>query len=131
MRRICIFTATRAEWGLLRGVAEKIRGHENLELQLLVSGTHLSQNHGMTVSEIEADGYEVSERIPILKHGDSPEGICKIMGEALADYGEAFSRLKPDIILVLGDRYETFCAAAIALNLIPFCRCRMITSRWS
>ncbi len=114
MRKVCIYTSTRAEWGLLRGVAEEIRCHEGLQLQILATGGHLSSRFGMTVSEIESDGFQINERIDILKFDDTPEGICKTMGLAMAGYGEALVRLEPDILLVLGDRYETFCVAAAA-----------------
>ena len=114
MRKICIFTSTRAEWGLQRGVAELIRQSSDLELQLLVSGSHLSQSHGMTVSEIEADGFGVDAKVDILQFNDSPVGICKTMGLAMSGYGEALEQLQPDVLLMLGDRYETFCVAAAA-----------------
>lgn len=114
MRRVCVFTATRAEWGLLRGVAEGIRQSAVLELRLLVSGTHLSERHGMTIGEVEAEGFAVDDRVDILKFDDSPEGVCRAMGLALDGYGQALARMAPDLLLVLGDRYETFCAAAAA-----------------
>lgn len=114
MRKICIFTSTRAEWGLLRGVAELIRDADSLQLQLLASGSHLTEQHGMTVREIEADGFVVNARVDILKFDDSPVGICKTMGLALSGYGEALEQLSPDILVLLGDRYESFCAAAVA-----------------
>ncbi len=114
MRKICIFTSTRAEWGLLHGLADMIRQSDELQLQLLVSGSHLSGQHGMTVREIEADGFNVDERVDILKFDDSPVGVCKAMGLALSGYGEALEELKPELLVVLGDRYETFCAAAAA-----------------
>jgi len=114
MRKICIFTSTRAEWGLQRGVADLIRRSDGLQLQLLVSGSHLSEQHGMTVREIEADGITVDARVEILKFDDSPVGICKTMGSALGGYGEVLEQLKPELLVVLGDRYETFCAAAAA-----------------
>ena len=74
MRKICIFTSTRADWGLLRGVAEEIRGHEDLELQLLVSGSHLSAKFGLTVSEIENAGFDISARVDVLQFDDSAQG---------------------------------------------------------
>ncbi len=111
MRRICIFTSTRADWGLLRGVAEEVRGHENLELQLLVSGSHLSAKFGMTVSEIEDAGFDISARVDVLKYDDSAQGVCRSMGFALPGYSGALAELKPDLIVVLGDRYETLCVA--------------------
>jgi GDP/UDP-N,N'-diacetylbacillosamine 2-epimerase (hydrolysing) len=120
MRKVCIFTSTRAEWGLQRGVAELICQSDELRLQLLVSGSHLSERHGMTIREIEADGFTVNARVDILRFDDSPSGICKSMGEALGGYGEALEILKPDLLVILGDRYESFCAAAAAqIQRIP------------
>ena len=114
MRKICIFTSTRAEWGLQQGLAELIRDSEILQLQLLVSGSHLSAKLGMTIDEIETAGFQVDERVDILKFDDSPIGICQAMGLALSCYGEALQWLSPDLIVILGDRYESFCLAAAA-----------------
>lgn len=114
MRKVCIFTSTRAEWGLQHGVAKLIRQSDDLQLQLLVSGSHLSEKHGMTVREIEADGFAVDAKVDILQFDDTPVGICRSMGLALSGYGEALEQLKPDLLMVLGDRYETFCVAAAA-----------------
>ncbi len=120
MRKVCIFTSTRAEWGLQRGVAELIRQSAELQLQLLVSGSHLSAAHGMTVGEIESDGFSVDAKVDILRYDDSSSGICKSMGLAMGGYGEALERLKPDLLVILGDRYESFCMAAAAqINRIP------------
>jgi GDP/UDP-N,N'-diacetylbacillosamine 2-epimerase (hydrolysing) len=114
MRKICIFTSTRAEWGLLKGVAEQICQSDALQLQLLVSGSHLSEQHGMTVREIETDGFAVDARVNILKFDDSSLGVCRSMGLAMSGSGEALEQLRPDVLVVLGDRYETFCATAAA-----------------
>jgi GDP/UDP-N,N'-diacetylbacillosamine 2-epimerase (hydrolysing) len=114
MRKICIFTSTRAEWGLLCGVAQQIRRSNGVQLQLLVSGSHLSEKFGMTIQEIVDAGFPVDARVDILKYDDSPEGICKTMGLALGGYGEALDQLEPDLLVILGDRYEAFCAAAAA-----------------
>jgi GDP/UDP-N,N'-diacetylbacillosamine 2-epimerase (hydrolysing) len=120
MRKVCIFTSTRAEWGLLRGLAEQICQSGCLQLQLLVSGSHLSEKLGMTVREIEDDGFVADVKVDILKYDDTPLGICKTMGLAVGEYGEALDRLKPDVLVLLGDRYETFCAAAAAqVHRIP------------
>ena len=120
MRKICIFTSTRADWGLQRGVAELIGQSDELQLQLLVSGSHLSEKHGMTVREIEADGFVADAQVEILSFNDTPSGICKSMGEALGGYGEALGELRPDLLVVLGDRYESFCVAAAAqIQRIP------------
>jgi GDP/UDP-N,N'-diacetylbacillosamine 2-epimerase (hydrolysing) len=114
MRKICIFTSTRADWGLLRGVAEEIRGHDDLELQLLVSGSHLSAKYGMTVSEIEDAGFDVTTRVDVLKYDDSAQGVCRTMGVALPGYSDALVEMRPDLVVVLGDRYETLCVAVAA-----------------
>ena len=114
MRKICIFTSTRAEWGLLQGVATELRQAEDCELQILASGSHLSAQLGMTIDEIETAGFQVDARVDILKFDDSPIGICQTMGLALSGYGEALQRLSPDLIVILGDRYESFCLAAAA-----------------
>mgnify|MGYP000848367004 FL=1 len=114
MRKICIFTSTRAEWGLLQGVATELRQAEDCELQILASGSHLSAQLGMTIDEIEAAGFQIDERVDILKFDDRPIGICQTMGLALSGYGEALLRLSPDLIVILGDRYESFCLAAAA-----------------
>jgi GDP/UDP-N,N'-diacetylbacillosamine 2-epimerase (hydrolysing) len=114
MRKICIYTSGRMEYGLLRGVMKEIAASEELALQILASGTHLSPEFGMTVEEMQNDGFEPDEKVEILLSGDTPTAICKSMGLALIGYGEALQRLKPDILLLLGDRFETFCMAAAA-----------------
>ena len=114
MRKICIYTSTRAEYGLLRSVLQEIQSAKTLELQILASGMHLSPEFGMTIQEIRADGFEPDETIEILLSSDTPAAICKSMGLAMIGYGEALQRLKPDMVVVLGDRFETFCMAAAA-----------------
>ena len=114
MRNICIFTGSRAEYGLLHGVIKKIQEVEALQLQIIASGMHISPEFGMTIQEIRADGFEPDETIEILMSSDTPAAICKSMGLAMIGYGEALQRLKPDIVVVLGDRFETFCMAASA-----------------
>lgn len=114
MRKICVYTSTRAEYGLLRRVIQGISDNETLQLQILASGMHLSPEFGMTIQEIRDDGFEPDESIEILLSSDSSAAICKSMGLAMIGYGEALQRLKPDIVVVLGDRFETFCMAAAA-----------------
>ncbi len=113
-RKICIFTSTRAEYGLLRGVLQEIESEPTLQLQILASGMHLSPEFGMTIQEIRADGFNPEETIEILLSSDTPTAICKSMGLAMIGYGEAIERLRPDMVLLLGDRFETFCMAAAA-----------------
>ena len=114
MRKICIYTSSRAEYGLLRGVLHEIDAKPTLQLQILASGMHLSPEFGMTIQEIRADGFEPNETIEILLSSDTPAAISKSMGLAMIGYGEALQRLKPDIVVLLGDRFETFCMAAAA-----------------
>ena len=115
MRTICIFTGTRAEYGLLKPLADEIAGRPELRLQFLVSGMHLSPEFGMTVKQIEKDGYKPDEKVEMLLSSDSPVGITKSMGLGLIGYADALDRLSPDILVVLGDRFESFCAAAAAM----------------
>ena len=120
MRKICIYTSSRAEYGLLRRVLQAIEAEPTLQLQILASGMHLSPEFGMTIQEIRADGFEPDETIEILLSSDTPTAICKSMGLALLGYGEALQRLKPDMVVLLGDRFETFCMAAAAqVCLVP------------
>ncbi len=116
MRKICLFTSTRADWGLLSGLARTIAADRELMLQLLISGTHLVAGHGETVREICAAGFTPDARVPILPEDgrDDSTALCRTMGRAVGGYGEALTRLAPDVLVLLGDRYETFCAAAAA-----------------
>lgn len=114
MRKICVYTSSRAEYGLLRGVLHEIEAAPTLQMQIFASGMHLSPEFGMTIQEIRADGFKPDETIEILLSSDTPTAICKSMGLAMIGYGEALQRLKPDMVVVLGDRFETFCMAAAA-----------------
>lgn len=114
-RRICIVTGTRAEYGLLRPVIAGVRAADDLLLQLLVTGTHLSPEFGMTAGEIEADGVPIAERVEILLSSDSAVGVGKAMGLAMIGFADALARLRPDLLVVLGDRFEILAAAAAAL----------------
>lgn len=114
MKRICVVTGTRAEYGLLTPLLEKISTDDELELQLVATGMHLSPEFGMTVDLIEKDGYQLADKIEILLSSDSAVGISKSMGLANISFGETFERLKPDLVVLLGDRYEIFSAASVA-----------------
>ncbi|MCD4822981.1 MAG: UDP-N-acetylglucosamine 2-epimerase [Phycisphaerae bacterium] len=120
MRSICIYTATRAEYGLLRPLMRELSQTGDVRLQILASGTHLSPEFGLTYREIEADGFTIDEKVEMLTSSDTHQGICQSMGLAMAGYGAALQRLQPDILVLLGDRYETFCMAAAAqVSRIP------------
>jgi|SRR3989338_1579031 len=114
-RKICVVTGTRAEYGLLRWVMEGIREAPGLALQLVVTGMHLSPEFGFTFQEIEKDGFHIDHKVDISLDSDSPAGIAKSMGLGLIGFGEALQQLKPDIMLVLGDRFEIFSAVAAAM----------------
>lgn len=114
-RRICVVTGTRAEYGLLRRVIRKLEAAADIDLQLIATGMHLSPDFGMTVREIEADGVRINDRIEMLLSSDTAAGVGKSMGLGLIGFSDAFARLKPDLVVVLGDRFEIFAAAAAAL----------------
>ena len=114
MRNICVYTSTRAEYGLLRNLIKEIQICPELHLQLLVSGTHLVTEQGMTIEEIRCDGFEPDQCVDIELTDDSPEGICRSMGIAISSYGKFFMEFNPDLLVVLGDRFEAFCCASAA-----------------
>lgn len=117
MSKVCVFTGSRADYGLLRPLLAELERCQGVELRLLCSGTHLSRDFGRTAEEIEADGYTISERVDIHPTGMDEQSICASMSEALVEYAEALARLAPDILVVLGDRSEAFCAATAATVL--------------
>ena len=114
-KKICVITGSRADYGLLKNLILKIKKSSNLKLQLVVTGSHLSKDHGYTISEIYEDGFKVNETIKIIRHESNPINLIKSSSKALNGYAKCFQKLKPDLILVLGDRYEIFCAAYTAV----------------
>ena len=114
-RRICVVTGTRAEYGLLRWVIDGIAKSTVLELQLIATGMHLSPEFGLTVQEIEADGHRIDRMVEMLLSSDTPVGITKSMGLGMIGFADALAELQPDLLLVLGDRFEIFAAASAAL----------------
>lgn len=115
MKKVCVVTGTRAEYGLLKPVIEKIYKSDGLELQLAVTGMHLSPEFGLTYREIEQDNYPITAKIEMLLSSDTPVGITKSMGVALLGFAEYFETYKPDIAVILGDRYEMLAAASAAM----------------
>lgn len=115
MKKICVVTGTRAEYGLLRWVMEGIRQSPVLELQLIATGMHLSPEFGLTVEAIEEDGFQVDRKVEMLLSSDTAIGVTKSMGLGMIGFADAVAELKPDLMLVLGDRYEIFAAAAAAM----------------
>jgi len=114
-RKICVVTGTRAEYGLLRWVMEGIRESDQLELQVIATGMHLSPEFGLTYREIEADGFKIDRKVEMLLSADTPSSISKSMGIAMIGFADALEQLKPNLVLLLGDRYEIFAAAAAAM----------------
>lgn len=106
MKRVAVFTGTRAEYGLLYWLLKDIQDADDLKLQLLVSGSHLSPEFGHTADQIKADGFEISEKIEMLLSSDSAVGTVKSLGLGIIGYADALERQQPDILVVLGDRYE-------------------------
>lgn len=115
MKKICVVTGTRAEYGLLKPLIKKICDDEEMELQLVVTGMHLSPEFGCTYKEIEKDGFHITERNEMLLSSDTSNGITKSTGLGLIGFAEIFTRLLPDMVLILGDRYEIFAAAIAAM----------------
>lgn len=115
MRRIGVVTFARSEFSSCFPLARAIHEDGELELQLIVSGAHLSHEFGLTVGEIESSGLPIAERVEMLVSSDSGEGIAKSIGLGTIGLGQAFAHLQPDVVLLVGDRYELLSAAAAAL----------------
>ena len=113
-KKICVVTGTRAEYGLLKELINKIKEDKEVRLQLIVTGMHLSPEFGLTYKQIEKDGFFIDEKIEILLSSDTDIGISKSMGLALISFSEAYQRLKPDMVVLLGDRYEILAATIAA-----------------
>lgn len=113
--KICIATGTRAEYGLLKPLIEKISADADFTLQLLVTGAHLSPEFGLTYKQIEVDGYSIDDKVEMLLSSDTAEGITKSMGLGMIGYADALKRLNPDLLVILGDRYEMLAVASSAL----------------
>lgn len=115
MRKICVITGTRAEYGLLRWVMQGIKGDPELTLQIIATGMHLSPEFGLTYREIERDGFHIDRKVEMLTSSDTSVGIAKSMGLGMIGFADALTELQPDIIVVLGDRFEIFSAVAAAM----------------
>ncbi len=115
MKKVCVVTGSRADYGLLRWVMRGINESSKLELQLVVTGMHLSPEFGLTWRDIETDGFRIDKKVETQLNSDTPVGIAKAMGLGMVGFAHTYSDLQPDVVLVLGDRYEIFSAAAAAL----------------
>lgn len=114
-RKICIITGTRAEWGLLETIARELRQRPDSELQIVATNMHLDPRYGHTVDEIEAGGYRVDARVAMPAEADTPAARIKAMGHCMSGMADAFDRLKSDLAVILGDRYEMLAVASAAL----------------
>ncbi len=114
-RKVCVVTGTRAEYGLFYPIMKRIQASDKLELQLIATTMHLSEEFGSTYKQVEKDGFNIDEKIENLLASDTKSAIAKSTGLATILLSDAFNRLQPDIVLLLGDRYETHAAATTAM----------------
>lgn len=114
--KICVLTSTRADYGILRPLLFALSEDEDLDLRLAVTGSHLSENFGMTVWEIEADGFPIDVRVPIIQRGKTFSAMPSEMARAMEGFGDYFQDHRPALLVALGDRYETFAACAAAVS---------------
>ncbi|MDP8213481.1 MAG: UDP-N-acetylglucosamine 2-epimerase, partial [Candidatus Zapsychrus exili] len=113
-KKICIVTGSRAEYGLFYPLLKEIKKDSVFHLQILVTGMHLSSAYGLTYKEILRDGFKISEKVKIPLEDDTAEGISRSLGIGVIGLAAVFKRLKPDMVVLLGDRYETYAAAIAA-----------------
>ncbi len=120
MKKLCVVTGTRAEYGLLKPLIEKINNDAEMQLQLVATGMHLSPEFGLTYKEIEQDGFEITERNEMLLSSDTPNAITKSVGLGTIGFADIFTRIKSDMVVILGDRYEALAAAtATMIHRVP------------
>jgi GDP/UDP-N,N'-diacetylbacillosamine 2-epimerase (hydrolysing) len=117
MKKILVVTGTRSEYGLLYWTMKEIQNDKDLQLQLIVTGNHLVIDYGYTVEQIKNDGFEINEEIDMIINSVEKSSVVKSMGLEMIQMAQSFDRLKPDILLILGDRYETFVAATCAMMM--------------
>lgn len=117
MRRITVFTSTRAEYGLLFWLMKDLKSLEGFQLQILAAGTHLSPEFGLTYQQIERDGFKIDEKVEMLLSSNTPIGTAKSVGLGVIGFADSLDRLSPDILVILGDRYEALAAAQAAVFL--------------
>ena len=117
-RKICVVTGSRADYGLLYWLMKDIQADPLFELQLVVTGMHLSPEFGMTIDTIDKDGFEVAQRVETLLSSDSAIGVTKSVGLGVISFADVFDRLRPDLVLVLGDRFEIFAAAQASTTAV-------------
>jgi UDP-hydrolysing UDP-N-acetyl-D-glucosamine 2-epimerase len=114
-QRICVITGSRAEYGLLYWVLKELQADPGVDLQLVVTGMHLSPEFGLTVRQIEKDGFPIGRRVEMLLSSDSPGGIAKSIGLGVSGLSDAIEQLQPEVVVLLGDRFEMLAAAQACL----------------
>ena len=114
-RKICVVTGTRAEYGLLYWLMKEIDTDKDLELQIIATGMHLSEEFGNTYQQIEKDGFTIDKKVDISLTSDTELAISKSMGLGMIGFSDAFNELQPDLLVVLGDRFEIFSAVSVAM----------------
>ena len=117
MRSVAVVSAGRSDYSIYLPLLRALAGHAEAELRVLATGMHLEERFGRTVDWIERDGFPVTARIPVLQNADTPQAIAAAMSAGLSGFGAYFERARPDIVVVLGDRFEMFAAALAA---VPF-----------
>ena len=117
MRKIAVVTSSRADYSHLYWPLKCIDQHPELDLQLIVFGAHLSPGYGLTIDEIRQDGFDIAASLECLIHSDTDVGMAKTIGLATLSLADELSRLRPDVLLVIADRYEMLAAATVALSL--------------
>ena len=115
MKKICVVTGSRAEYGLLYWLLKEIHATPEFDLQIAATGMHLSPEFGSTYQKIEKDGFIINQKVEMLLSADTPSAISKSTGLGIIGFADAFNNLKPDLLIVLGDRYEIFAAATVAM----------------
>lgn len=114
-RKICVVTGTRAEYGIFKALMRAISNSPLLELQILVTGTHIIPEYGYTIQDIISDGFQVDEQVPMVVAGNSKQAMATSIGVGITAMTQSFTHLNPDIVVVLGDRYEILSAAIAAV----------------
>ena len=114
MRKVCIVTGTRAEWGLLSPIARELQHHPDVELQIVVTNMHLMERYGLTVNNILAEGFKVDCRVPLPENNGSQADVARATGACMSGMASAFEQLRPDLVVILGDRTEMLATASAA-----------------
>ena len=117
MKKICVITGSRSEYGLLKHLISGIKQSKKLDLQLLVTGSHLSNDFGLTVKQIIKDKFKINKKLNILQQKDDSSNLSKAMSLGLEKFSKVFKKIKPDLLLILGDRYEILSSVISALFL--------------